>query len=151
MYHESIAAQAQQRAAQALLAKILMNVNKPPLNPDPSNPIVIHPPDVGGVVPNPTTPNTGLPTEEDKEDAKRYKRLVNLTYRHVVKMHRERKALEAYYNWLSNNINGVGQEAVTEAARLGLRGNTPGLFKKELSDNLKLLTEPKETNRKLGF
>lgn len=139
MYHESIAAQAQQRAAQALLLKILLDVKK-------ANPVggdISVPPVYTG--PNPTQPiqpQPALPSEAMKSDARRYKTLANLTYRHVVKLHRERKALEGYYKWLSDDLTGSGPQASTEAARIGLRGNTFGLYSATnlgLAKNLKIL------------
>lgn len=144
MYHESVAAQAQQRSAQALLLKILLDVKK-------ANPVggdISVPPVYTG--PNPTQPvqpQPALPSETMKSEARRYKTLVNLTYKHVVKFHRERKALEGYYKWLSDDLTGVGPQAVTEAARIGLRGNTFGLYSATniaLAQNLKILEEPSE-------
>ncbi len=155
MYHESVAAQAEQRAAQALLVKIILDVNdaaKPPIPVvEPGAPGINPPPIPGPGAPSGPGGNIqqpgGIISEKTKQDADKYKELVNLTYRHVVKLHRERKALEAYYGWLSDDMLGAAPQAALEAARLGLRGNTFGLLTPRnaaLAENLKILNDKKE-------
>lgn len=153
MFHESIAAQAQQRAAQALLAQILLDLKKY------ENPITAPPVDVPGTVKpnppvsNPTNPQPGEPivvnpiippTEQQKQQAREYIRLANLAYKHVMKFHRERLALESFYKWLSDENKGVAPKAVLETARIGLRGNTIGLIDPKnpiLAKNLNILNQ----------
>jgi hypothetical protein len=146
MFHESVAAQAQQRATQALLLKILLDVkNAQPVPGDISVPPVYtgpNPNQPGNIVQPPQMPGKDL-----KDDVKKYKILANLTYRHVIKLHRERKALEGYYQWLSADRTGLSPQAITEAARIGLRGNTFGLYSATnigLAQNLKILGNPDE-------
>lgn len=139
MYNESIAAQAQQRATQAKLVSIITTIQSKidanPVNPiNPINPI----PPVG-----PPQPPL-MPDEQDKGNAAEYRALVNSTYRHVVKLHRETRALQAYYDWLSGipsdpTKKGVGRDAVTEVARIGFRGNTLGLL--NIPENIAVLTD----------
>lgn len=146
MFHESVAAQAQQRAAQALLLKILLDVKGAKPGGDMGVPPIYTGP-VPGQPGNIVQPQPALPSEAMKSDAKRYKQLANLTYRHVVKLHRERKALEGYYKWLSADGIGLGPQAVTESARIGLRGNTFGLYSATntaLAANLKILEKPED-------
>jgi competence protein ComGC len=151
MFHESVAAQSQQRAAQALLAQILLDLKKY------ENPINSPPVDVPGTRPNPPVspgnPQPGEPiivnpivppTEQQKQQAREYIKLVNLTYKHVMKFHRERLALESFYKWLSDESNGVGQKAVLETSRIGLRGNIVGLIDPKdpiLAKNLNILNQ----------
>lgn len=146
MFNESLAAQAQQRAAQALFVSIILDMEKKiaetPVNVGPGVPgmppgqiVIPGQPNVGG-------PQTLVPDENQKKGAKEYKRLVNLTYKHVVKMHRERKALESYYEWLVGKpgtiSTGVGRDAITEVARIGFRTNVAGLLKNPT--NMAILT-----------
>ncbi len=147
MYHESLAAQAQQRAAQALLLKILLDVKttKPGVPGDISIPPIY----TGNpALPGGTQPPQPVPVPQSmKDDVQRYKKLVNFTYRHVVKLHREKKALEGYYTWLAGDMTGLGPTAVLESARIGLRGNTFGLYSLKdstLAQNLKILENPDE-------
>jgi len=115
MYHESLAAQSQNAAALSLLIKIALDADSPQVP-------------IGGegmsniVQPNMPNANTNI-----KDESKRYRKLANLTYRHVVKLHRERKALEAYYSWLSDSSTGVAQQAVTDISRTAFRANAYGL------------------------
>ncbi|MBC7475894.1 MAG: Tad domain-containing protein, partial [Candidatus Sericytochromatia bacterium] len=143
MYHESVAAQAEQRAAQALLVQIILSINTTPQVIDPMKPL----PGGGGIHINAVTapPNVVQPTQpaipsaEQKQLAGKYKGFVNKTYRHVIKLHRERKALEAYYQWLSNDNTGITANATTEIARIALRSNTMGLISAKnigLAENL---------------
>lgn len=146
MFHESVAAQTEQRAAQALLIKIVLDINAKPNVVDPANPPLPPGPGPGGMPPNVVQPDTG-PTPQQKTDAANYRRMANLTYRHAIKLHREKKALEAYYKWLADDTIGVGPETTTEAARIGLRANTLGLMSIKnpgLAQNLKILTDKNE-------
>lgn len=132
MYNESIAAQAQQRAAQAKLVSIITTLKSK---------TDIMPP----ITPGQPSPPPLMPDEQDKGNAAEYRGLVNSTYRHVVKLHRETRALQAYYDWLSGipsdpTKKGVGREAVTEVARIGFRGNTLGLL--NIPENITVLTDP---------
>lgn len=131
MYNESIAAQAQQRAAQAKLVSIITTLKSK---------TDIMPP----ITPGQPSPPPLMPDEQDKGNAAEYRSLVNSTYRHVVKLHRETRALQAYYDWLSGipsdpTKKGVGREAVTEVARIGFRGNTLGLL--NIPENIAVLTD----------
>lgn len=151
MFNESLAAQAQQRAAQALFVSMILDMEKKiaetPVNVGPGVPgmppgQIVIPGQPGGV----SGPQTLVPDESQKKGAKEYKRLVNLTYKHVIKMHRERKALEAYYEWLVGKpgtmLSGVGREAITEVARIGFRTNANGLLKN--AKNLSILTNQED-------
>jgi competence protein ComGC len=155
MFHESIAAQAQQRAAQALLAQILLDLKKH------ENPITAPPSDIPAGRPNPpvsppgnTNPSEPIivnpiipPTEQQKQQAREYIRLSNLTYKHVMKFHRERLALETFYKWLSDESKGVAPKAVLETSRIGLRGNTIGLIDPKepvLAKNLNILNQKED-------
>jgi len=138
MYHEALAAQSQQRSAQALLAKIILDIDKPQ-TPTPIELPVEPEPGIPGAPPPPA-----VPSEKQREDAARYRKLVNLTYRHAVKFHREKKALEAYYQWLADDSSGKAGIAVLEASRVGFVSNTRGLTNpanRDLKDNLKILTD----------
>ena len=141
MYHESLAAQSQQRAAQALLLEILLNVkNAKPGTGDISIPPIFTGNPATGPINQPPQPIPISP--ELKGKVAKYKLWTNLTYKHVVKLHREKKSLEGYYKWLADGIYGVGPTATTESARIGLRGNTFGLYSVKdyaLAQNLKIL------------
>lgn len=152
MYNESIAAQSQQRAAQAKLVSIITTLQSKidanpvvnPVNP-PINPINVMTDPVPPV--GPPQPPPLMPDEQDKGNAAQYRELVNSTYRHVVKLHRETRALQAYYDWLSGvpsdpSKKGVGREAVTEASRIGFRGNTLGLL--NIPENIEVLSDPEQ-------
>jgi hypothetical protein len=137
MYHESIAAQANQRAAQATLFQLLNSINQ----------TLVKPPDGTGIIVNPGPGNPGgtqpaYPDEKQKGLADKYIKYANKTYRHVTKLHRERLALTAYYEWLTGvpaeTGSGVGRRATTEAARVAFRANSPGLL--SIGNNLKVLT-----------
>jgi Flp pilus assembly protein TadG len=137
MYHESVAAQANLRAAQATLF-LLLNAAKSVAStiPDVSNGAPQAPPNLSG----PGGPN---------EMADKYINYTNRTYRHVTKLHRERLALEGYYDWMVGKPSGIGEEAegvgrraILEAARIGFRANTLSLL--PIGDNIKLFTEQKE-------
>ena len=83
-------------------------------------------------------------TEEDQTMAGEYRKSVNSAYRHVTKLHRETRALQAYYDWLSgvtsdSSKKGAGRTAITETARIGFRGNTLGLF--DIAENIEILAE----------
>jgi len=130
MYHESLAAQSQNTAALSLLVKIALDAKAPAPTTVSEGGLII-------VQPNMPNANTNI-----KSDAKRYRKLVNLTYRHVVKLHRERKALEAYYSWLSDDSTGVGEQATTDISRTAFRANAYGLTSSSnsaLAENLKIL------------
>lgn len=147
MFHESVAAQAQQRAAQALLLKILLDVKGTKPGGDMGIPPIYTGPGTPGQPGNIVQPQPALPSQAMKDDAKRYKQLANLTYRHVVKLHRERKALDGYYKWMAADGRGLAPQAVIEASRIGLRGNTFGLYSASnlgLAQNLKLLEKPED-------
>ncbi|MGV3526717.1 MAG: pilus assembly protein TadG-related protein [Candidatus Sericytochromatia bacterium] len=106
MTQESIAAQAEIRAAQAVALQALLkgkNAVTPPGTPE---------------NPNPTNPALG----EMKTLAGRYRTHANLAYKHTVKLHRERLALQAWYKWLENK----GPTAVREAARVAYAVNMQG-------------------------
>lgn len=98
MTQEAIIAQAEWRAAQAVI--IQMVTDAPAYQPDPNNP-----------APFPF-----------KDYEKRFKAHVNKAYRHITKFHRERLALDAYYKWLKEN----GQTGVREAAQLAFQANIKG-------------------------
>jgi len=162
MYNESIAAQAQQRAAQARLVIVLDQIQKridsapqiitpiQPPNTPPNSPIEPIPHNGNG--PQPVQVEQG-----DKTMADKYRESVNSAYRHVTKLHRETRALQAYYDWLSgvtsdSSKKGAGRKAITEAARIGFRGNTLGLF--DIAENADILSEEEdifENNPKAPF
>lgn len=142
MYHESIAAQAYQRAAQATLVHLLLSSQKTLIDfkpPVPNIPTAGNPDGVQG-------PTVAMPGQKEKDLADKYIAFANKTYRHVVKIHRERLALEGYYSWLTGRPAGmdlgVGRQATTEAARIGFRINTPGLL--SIGNNLQILTNTNE-------
>lgn len=102
----------------------------------------------GGTTPPGTgsTPSIGTPggtgplsptdQESIKELSSRYKKYTDQAYKHAIKLHRERCALEAYYFWLENNC----PTAVREAAQIGFQGNIVGfdnLSDPKLSQNIK--------------
>lgn len=142
MYNESIAAQAQQRAAQAVLIKILLKS----LGTKPGGDLGTTPIFTGQPVTTPGgQPPALMPDPTLHADVDDYRDLANLTYKHVTKLHRERKALEGYYTWLSPQSGGAASIAVTETAKIGLRGNTFGLMSAKtpgLAENLKILSDP---------
>ncbi|MFN8674656.1 MAG: pilus assembly protein TadG-related protein [Candidatus Sericytochromatia bacterium] len=145
MFNESVAAQTEQRAAQAKLVAIIAAINKKVTDAPVVTPSL--PPPGGNIVTPQPQPTPLMPSEQDKGEAAKYRKMVNTAYRHVVKLHRETRALQAYYDWLSgSNANasekGIGRVAVTETARIGFRGNTLGLF--NTVDNLGILDDPED-------
>lgn len=155
MYNESLSAQAEQRAAQALLVNIILDMEKKlaeaPVIPNPTAPSIpgTLPPGQIGIpeLPGQANPPPSV-SDNHKKGAALYKTYVNKTYKHVIKLHRERKALEAYYDWLTGgrggSINtGMGTEGVTEAARIGFRTNINALLT-VAPENIRVLTDIKD-------
>lgn len=109
MTQEAIIAQAEIATAQSIALQAFLKgsstMSVQPLNPDTGQP----------VGPNPILGDM-------KEYSTRYKVHANRAYKHAVKFHRERLALEAYYRWLEHN----GPTAVREAARVGFLANIQG-------------------------
>lgn len=104
MTQESIIAQAEVRAAQAVVLQAVFKGSQ--VQPGtPENPI-------------PVAPDPGA--FKDLRD--RYRSHANKAYKHAVKLHRERLALQAYYQWLAQK----GRLAVQEGARTAYALNMQG-------------------------
>lgn len=107
MSQEAIIAQAEIRAAQAVALRAFLKGN---------NSVVVTPID-------PVNPNPGNPLQGQFKDlGDRYRAHANLAYKHAVKLHRERLALQAWYRWLEKQA----PIAVLEAARIGYAVNLQG-------------------------
>lgn len=106
MTQEAIISQAEIKAAQAVAIQAIVKGEN----------TVIIPPTPGQ--PNPVQPILG----EMKDLGDRYRAHANKAYKHAVKLHRERLALQAWYRWLEKR----GPTAVREAARLGYALNMQG-------------------------
>ena len=104
MTQESIIAQSERRAAQAVLLQMVTDAKNYQLTPPPAN------------------PDGTIPSFDPKDYEKRFKSHVNQAYRHITKFHRERLALDAYYKWLQFN----GPTAVREAAQIAFQANIKG-------------------------
>lgn len=107
MSQEAMISQAEIRAAQAVALRAFIKGNAVGIQPpivDPENP--------------PPNPLQG----QFKELGDRYRAHTNLAYKHAVKLHRERLALQAWYKWLERN----GRKATAEAARVGYALNLQG-------------------------
>jgi len=103
MTQESLIAQAEIRAAQAVVLQAFLKGNQAEPG-SPENPIPIGDPKVF------------------KNLRERYRSHANKAYKHAVKLQRERLALEAYYTWLAEQ----GPTAVREGARTAYALNMQG-------------------------
>jgi len=121
MTQEAIIAQAEWRAAQAIIVQMVT--------------------DSQGYQPDPNNPNP-FPF---KDYEKRFKAHVNKAYRHITKFHRQRLALDAYYKWLKEN----GETAVREAAQNAFQANIKGYDDKSDPILSKNLTEVLASNNQL--
>lgn len=107
MSQEALIAQAEIRAAQAVALRAFLKG---------SNTVVVTPID-------PENPNPNNPLQGPFKDlGDRYRAHANLAYKHAVKLHRERLALEAWYRWLEKR----SPTAVLEAARIAYAANLQG-------------------------
>ncbi|MBF2052391.1 MAG: hypothetical protein IGS03_02870 [Candidatus Sericytochromatia bacterium] len=118
MTQESIIAQAEVRAAQAVVLQAFIKGSAfgSPALPE---------------VPNPTIPDPDV----FKDLRSRYRTHANKAYKHALKLHRERLALQAYYQWLAEK----GPLAVQEGARTAYALNMQGyddLNDKNLQKNI---------------
>lgn len=141
MTQESIIAQAEIRASQAIAFQAFVAgqgyvyVPPPPGEPDPGSPT--------------------LDKVKSYKDA--YLKHANSAYKHAVKLHRERLALQAWYKWLERQ----GPTAVREAARLGYALNIQGYdelndpilrenIENVLADNTDLVESSNSGNTNIG-
>lgn len=111
MTQESIIAQAEIRAAQAVAMEAFFDGKQ--------TPTVIELPGPGS--PPGSTPGMPQPVNLSKHK-EAYRQHANKAYKHAVKLQRERLALKAWYSWLEKR----GPTAVSEAARVGYAVNMQG-------------------------
>lgn len=97
MSQQSVIAQAEIRAAQAVALQAFLEGSAVPAPTDPSIPVDLNP-----------------IKDTFKTLGEKYRSHANLAYKHTVKLHRQRLMLDSYYEWLQDHAD----EAVAEAARL---------------------------------